>query len=64
MQDTIPSKAIIQIEGEIKNFSDKIKLKELINTKANPERKVKGYSLSGKEKGTKGVRIQRKENIP
>jgi len=27
MQDTLPSKAIIKIEGEIKNFSDKQNLK-------------------------------------
>ena len=57
MQDTLPSKAIIQIERAINNFSDKQKIKEFINTKPNPKRKVKGYSLSGKQKGPKGVRI-------
>ena len=33
MQDTLPSKAIIKIEGEIKNFSDMQKLKGFISTK-------------------------------
>ena len=34
-EDTRPSKKIIKIEGEIKNYLDKQKLKEYSNTKPN-----------------------------
>ena len=46
------------IEGEIKNFSDKQKLRKFIKS-TTLLRNVKGTSLSGME-----VRIFRKEKIP
>ena len=45
-----PARLSFRTEGEIKNFSDKQKLKEFINTKSTLKENVKGSSLSGKEK--------------
>ena len=38
-----PAKLIFRIEGEIKSFPDKVKLKELIMTKALLHEMLKGF---------------------
>ena len=57
------------IEGEIKNFSDKQRLKQFININLKPKRNVKRSSLNGKEvrfyrKGKYIVRIEDLLNKP
>ena len=47
-----PARLLFRLEGNIKRFKEKQKLKEFNTTKTSFQRNIKGISLSEKEKDT------------